>query len=324
MGLTPQYHSEVYIHGFIGRLGLMKILSAWYFVLIFFWFIVILGMVIIKKLSKFRLKKDIPFVLNHLGLFIVLVSALFGNGDVKRYKLTASIGNPEWRSFDSRQNMVKLPFKIELNSFTIEEYPPKLLLLDNETVKALPEKNSVNLLVDENCKEGYLLDWHITIEKYIENGATDEEFVNYIEYQSTGATCALYVKAENRKTAQQHEGWVSCGNFMFPGKTLLLDERTSLIMPPREPRRFLSDVKVYTASNHEYSGIIEVNKPMKIDGWKIYQVGYNQSMGKWSDTSVFEIVRDPWLPVVYTGIWMMIAGALCLFIIVPKQKEVTE
>ena len=36
-------------------------------------------------------------------------------------------------------------------------------------------------------------------------------------------------------------------------------------------------------------------------------------MGKWSRTSTFELVRDPWLPVVYTGITMMLLGAVYLF-----------
>ena len=31
------------------------------------------------------------------------------------------------------------------------------------------------------------------------------------------------------------------------------------------------------------------------------------------DISVFELVRDPWLPYVYLGIFMMLAGAVALF-----------
>ena len=67
--------------------------------------------------------------------------------------------------------------------------------------------------------------------------------------------------------------------------------------------------------------VIEVNKPFELEGWKIYQLSYDESKGRWSDISVFELVRDPWLPVVYTGIWMMIAGAVCLFALSQKRKE---
>ena len=57
---------------------------------------------------------------------------------------------------------------------------------------------------------------------------------------------------------------------------------------------------------------IEVNKPVSIDGWKIYQTGYDEMLGRWSDRSVIELVRDPWLPVVYIGIFMILIGTLYL------------
>ena len=136
-----------------------------------------------------------------------------------------------------------------------------------------------------------------------------------------GATDAVYLKAVNNKTGQQREGWVSCGSFMFPYKAIRLDDQTSLVMPEREPRRFASEVKVYTESGCRDSATIEVNKPFELEGWKIYQLSYDESKGRWSDISVFELVRDPWLPVVYTGIWMMIAGAVCLFALSQKRKE---
>lgn len=66
---------------------------------------------------------------------------------------------------------------------------------------------------------------------------------------------------------------------------------------------------------------IDVNKPLSVDGWKIYQVSYDETKGKWSTVSVFELVRDPWMPLVYTGIILMLAGAFFLFITAPTKKE---
>ena len=48
---------------------------------------------------------------------------------------------------------------------------------------------------------------------------------------------------------------------------------------------------------------------------------YDESKGRWSDISVLELVRDPWLPVVYAGIIMMMLGAICLFVNAQKRKE---
>lgn len=123
------------------------------------------------------------------------------------------------------------------------------------------------------------------------------------------------------KSGQQVEGWVSCGSFMFPYKALRLTDSVSLIMPEREPRRFASDVKIFTQAGTKLAATIEVNHPLKVEGWKIYQLSYDESKGKWSDVSVFELVYDPWLPVVYTGIWMLIAGAVCLFVTAAQKKE---
>lgn len=66
---------------------------------------------------------------------------------------------------------------------------------------------------------------------------------------------------------------------------------------------------------------IEVNKPFKVNGWKIYQLSYNEQMGKWSNVSVFELVRDPWLSVVYVGIYLLIIGAIGMFLTASKKKE---
>lgn len=48
---------------------------------------------------------------------------------------------------------------------------------------------------------------------------------------------------------------------------------------------------------------------MKVDGWKIYQYSYDTRMGKDNEISIFQLVKDPWLPLVYAGIFMMLAGA---------------
>ena len=53
----------------------------------------------------------------------------------------------------------------------------------------------------------------------------------------------------------------------------------------------------------------------------VWYISYDESKGKYSDTSVFELVSDPWLPIVYAGIIMLIAGSFYLFIVGPKNKK---
>lgn len=322
MGLIRQKPSHVEVGGFEAFLGFSQMLSAWPFVLLYTWFTTILGVVTLRRLLPFRLK-NIPFMLNHLGLFIALTAAVFGNADLQRLEMTTRVGQPEWRAYDQQKQMKELPLAIELKQFTIDEYPPKLMLIDNETGKTLPKDKPVNLLLEEDLHKGKLLDWEISIEQRIPEAASmaTQDTLRFVEFHSMGSAYAIYAKLRNTRTGEEKEGWVSSGSFMFPYKAIWLNDKMSLIMPNREPRRYASDVTIYTESGKTEEGVIEVNKPYKIDGWKIYQVSYDESKGRWSDISIFELVRDPWLPAVYTGIWMMIAGAVCLFVTAGKRKE---
>ena len=80
------------------------------------------------------------------------------------------------------------------------------------------------------------------------------------------------------------------------------------------PKRFASDILIYTKHGVNKQAVVDVNKPAEINGWKIYQYGYDTSMGAESKLSILELVRDPWLPYVYAGIYMMLFGALTMFI----------
>ena len=224
---------------------------------------------------------------------------------------------------DEHGKLIELPLAIELKDFTIDEYPPKLMLIDNETGRTLPEKAPEHLLLEEGVTDGQLSDWLVTIRQMIPWAASvaTEDTVKFTEFHSMGATYAVYLQAINQKTKTAKEGWVSCGSFLFPYKAIRLDSLTSIVMPEREPQRFASEVKIYTQEGTITGGTIEVNRPMEIEGWKIYQLSYDETKGRWSDISVFELVRDPWLPVVYTGIIMMMAGAICLFVSAQKRKE---
>lgn len=303
-------------------LGFSRMISSWPFVLLYFWMVTVLGLTILRAGFPLKVSK-LSFLLNHIGLFIALITATLGNADLQRLKMTTQMGNTEWRASDEQGQLIELPLAIELKDFTIDEYPPKLMLIDNETGNALPEKSPVHLLLEENVTDGALQDWQLTILQSIPMAAsvTTEDTLKFTDFHSMGATYAVYLKAVNQKKQLTREGWVSCGSFLFPYKALRLDSLTSLVMPEREPQRFASDVKVYTQAGTITEATIEVNRPLELGGWKIYQLSYDESKGRWSDISVFELVWDPWLPVVYTGIVMMMVGAICLFVNAQKKKE---
>ena len=86
------------------------------------------------------------------------------------------------------------------------------------------------------------------------------------------------------------------------------------------PQRFASSIQILTQTGKNIQTTVEVNKPVEVDGWKIYQYGYDTQMGPMSQTSIFELVSDPWLPLVYAGIYMMLAGAVCMLLSAIRRK----
>ena len=86
------------------------------------------------------------------------------------------------------------------------------------------------------------------------------------------------------------------------------------------PKRFASEISIQTKKGKSVQATIDVNKPVEVEGWKIYQYSYDTQMGAKSNMSVLELVSDPWLPYVYIGIYMMLAGAVCMFVIGGKKQ----
>ena len=198
MGLTRQTENGMW---------LSNMLVFWPFVLIYVYMAVILGVTVLRRLN------NIPFLLNHLGLFIAMTTATLGNADMQRLKMITMVGEPEWRAMAQNGAIREMPIAIELKKFIMETY---------------------------------------------DDGS---------------------------------------------------------------PKRYASEIQIQTKSGKMIETTVDVNKPVEVDGWKIYQYGYDTKMGAMSQISILELVSDPWLPLVYTGIYMMLAGAVCMFLKGKKVKK---
>ena len=200
MGLTRQQ---------VGGTWLNNMLSFWPFVLIYTYIDVILGVIILRRLMHLSSwKRDVPFLLNHLGLFIALTTATLGNADMQRVKMICGVGEPEWRAMTQDGAIKEMPIAIELKKFIMETY---------------------------------------------ENGS---------------------------------------------------------------PKRYASEIQILTKTGKNIEATIDVNKPCEVEGWRIYQYSYDTQMGAQSQISILELVRDPWLPWVYAGFYMMLAGAVLMTLMV--------
>lgn len=306
MGITRQAGER---NGPADPLGFTRMLESWPFILVYIWMTAIVGEETIRQIATFK-ARQLPSLLSHLGLLIALTCGTLGSADMQRMKMYCEQGKPEWRCLDAWNNVHPLPIAVELQKFSIDEYPPKLMVID-ASGKPVPAGKPEVIEIDDEFKGGKIMGWTVSIVRRIDN-AMPTASGSYQSTESQGSECALLVRAtsDNLPSHDTHEGWVTCGSRQFNYHGLRLDDSHTLVMAPREPRRYSSLVNVYTQDGKSMQTVIEVNKPLTVNGWKIYQYSYDERMGRWSNLSILEFVRDPWLPSVYTGILLLALGAV--------------
>ena len=319
LGIVPQFvpyalPSDI-PHNLAGLFGWYQMTTSWTFIFISYYTLVLLGFTILKRTRRKFTWRDVGFYLNHLGLFLAFMGGMLGSADMQRVRMTVKEGNLEWRAKDELQNIVELPIALQLDTFMIEEYPPKLMLVDIINGKALPEKRPVSYVYEGEGKSAKLMNYNIDILSYLPNAAIMRDSLNSfaVPYHGEGNTHALKVRVSNEEMNDPVVGWVSNGSYIFPQSVVYINKEVAVVMPMQEVKKYTSHVKVFTEEGDNKAAVIEVNSPLRIANWTIYQLSYDESKGKFSETSIFELVRDPWLPIVYAGIIMLLAGSFYLF-----------
>jgi hypothetical protein len=317
MGLTPQ-SARPHPAGLLPRLGFTRMTSSWPFLLIYLAILVSLSMAAARRLSLIR--KSLVFFLNHAGLWLVLAAAGLGAADRARHVMYVEKGQVEWRVYSQDGRVLELPLAIRLDEFDMEEYPPKLAVVNRETGLALPKGRPEFFQIGQENRAGRLLDWDLTLLEYIHR-AVPAGGGRYEETARPDSTQAAKVALKNRRTGEERQGWVSAGNRFLPVSPLTLDERAVLVMTRPEPRRFTSKIKAFSREGLEREALLEVNRPLRVGDWLIYQYGYDDQAGRMSGYSSFELVYDPWLYAAYAGLALWALGALGLIFTGRGRKE---
>lgn len=84
------------------------------------------------------------------------------------------------------------------------------------------------------------------------------------------------------------------------------------------PKYFSSKVSVIVADSVIIQETIEVNEPLKFGYYYIYQSGYDTTPQSKEMVSMFKIVYDPWLRLIYIGIAMLLLSAMMMIFIKNK------
>ncbi|MBR4995090.1 MAG: cytochrome c biogenesis protein ResB [Alistipes sp.] len=305
-GLTRQEPST---EGLVGLLGFSRMTSSWPFNLLLLYFTTTIGLSVIDDLHHWRHRR-LAAMMSHIATFVILVCGIFGSADKLRVTVNTHLERPVVEGTDGRGISRTLPFAITLKEFKMDEYPPKLYILDTKNESSSKDFLSVESLPAEAEIDG----WHLRVEQMIDMAGRMPDATDWREMIHTGAAPAVYLTACNKVSGEQYSGWVSCGSHIFEPSYLFLGERFAVAMPRRDAKRYLSRVEVEHMDGQREKFNVEVNHPARIGAWRIYQVGYDTARGRWSTTSVLECVRDGWYSAVHIALWLMLAAGVVMFV----------
>jgi hypothetical protein len=286
-----------------------NVTQSWAYYIAIFYFLIVLGMVTIKRLYPIN-HRNIGFALNHLGLWITLSTASLGAGDMQKYTMELHKDKLIWYAYDKNMQAYDMDFSIKLNNFSIDEYPSKIAFVQARTGEFLIENGKKAIIELDTIHPMKFRNLLISVQKYYKSSSLiNGGYISKIDY---GTTQSCYVSVTNTKTHKTINGWIGSGSVSYGPTYLILEDSVIIALLQPEAKKFSSDVTIYSNNGKAEKKTLEVNKPIKINSWKVYQTSYDERKGKWSEISIVEIVKDPWLPFVYVGLFLMILGALYL------------
>lgn len=288
-------------------LGLNQVFSGWAFFFVVAVFLANLGLSVARKMVPFRFS-NLQFLLFHAGFWIVLACGFAGSADLQRVIIPVYEGRQSTRGYlPEKDRMVELPFSIYLDDFSVEEYTPQITLYDPRNDRVIPGRTGRFT----DIGKGYTVSWpgiQVEVVEYLPYALPDKNGNPVPAGREDGIA---YAKIRGVSGGTRFETWLNTGSPVMKPRVVRLGH-CYLVMFPGSPRAFRSDV-VLTGGSGKRSAMLEVNRPVECEGWKLYQMGYDEKEGRWSRLSLIEAVRDPWLPVVYCGFFMIMAGSVLFF-----------
>lgn len=308
MGLTRQNDPDV--PAILHYTGFSHVRNSYPFILSGLFLLTSLGLVTIRRAYPLNLK-NIGFLLNHFGLWLIVFAGSLGAGDLERITIRIYENDTVWYGMNSRHQLMELPFKIKLLDFSVEEYNPKLAYIVKEDL-SFPAGIKNNLTQIEDKMNVRIEDWDISVIDFYMSSLRDSSGSYYPSGDSLSFPAA-FLHAVNTKTGVEKKSWISCGSYFEKAEFFDLDGTYALAMTMPEPKTFSSLLEIEDLKGNITEQTLLVNKPVKISSWNLYQLSYDEKMGKWSSLSVIEAIKDPWLIIIYTGIFMVLAGSVYMF-----------
>ena len=205
LGFIPQ--GDPLASKYLNILGFNNMKQSWLMMVSGIYFLVTLGFVAIRRSAPLS-RKNLGFLMNHAGLWITIAAGYLGSGDLMRLNVSTMEGHgPVNLGVNVRtQQVAELPFSIRLLDFNIENYNPKIAIMDARNGNTGSE-NGVSVELIEKGSQISLQDWDIEVTVF--HASTFRTMhSNYYPADSIGSAPAAEVNAVNRVSGEERSGWI--------------------------------------------------------------------------------------------------------------------
>lgn len=272
------------------------------------WFISLLGLFCLNLLLctagrwSFRARK-LGTTVAHAGILVMVAGAVAGTIWGKRGYVQLSAGQSTRVCFDDKRRTVSLPFEIHLDDFKVERYskPREALIVHlrkEQVARVFPIETGKAFEIKGTPHTATILRYEpdfIVLDKG-----------RYGSRSKTPNNPAIQVRIANG--SQSETQWVFQ---RFPG--MHQDKESNVRLDYRRMssagriKDFKSKLRLVQGGQEVASKTIEVNKPLKYEGYAIYQSSYDRIHEAWSG---LEIAKDPGVLFVYLGFVLISCGVL--------------
>ncbi len=270
-----------------------------------------------------RMRRDVGLAAMHLGFLLVIIGFALGSeaahrwavaqkgGEfIRRAYLPIRVGSTTSTVWDQslRRDLGRLPFAVRLDSFEVEHYPPRAerpSLFFGSMAGPHGEFRELPL----NWKRGRTIRLPGTAIR-----------IRVLEFTTPAAAGPLSVRVALEAGGVTREETIVCApDAPFASLTLHplfpairdLDRTASLLLAPPAPavRTYRSRVTVIEEGRERTAEIL-VNRPLRVGGYRLYQHSWGEQPER---HSIFLVVSDRGLGVVYAGFILLGAGPVLLY-----------
>jgi ResB-like family len=252
-------------------------------------------------------KKRVRFLVVHGGLLLILFAVAAGAPVLIRGRILIEEHGDFRRVITTEKGDLELPFALALEDFKLESYAPTMsvgISKKDADWEVIPG----TVFLEEGAQE-QLAGFTLKVLEFLPQAAVVEGVPRAFSNEGTGPAAMVEVFTADDESVGQ--GWVHSATVYGEELFLQLPEEKVLLLEAPRPKQFQSSVMIKTPDSDKVeSRLLQVNHPFTINGWRLYQFGYDSARGGASSYSIIEAVRDPFYPFVLVGCWVLVFGIL--------------